>query len=372
MITAYLTRSGSAVGGTVRRALAWWLGELAAMVPAALIGRLGRHDGEALRLRLTPNADMVLLARAADGVTAAQDMPIGLADAAQARARVNGLLSARHLGRMATVYLDPASVLRTSLDLPLAAEKSLSDVLAFQLDRLSPLPASEICLAHRVIGRTPATGRMTVHIVIASQASVAFAREQARRCGLLPGKVVVAQGDGGAEAPVDIVWQAPADAGQTGVRRWLCHGMEIAAAVLLLSALLLHLHQLDRVAADMRAEAAQAKSLSAKASEERQLLDQTEQVFQLLRKRRGETAPLAVVNELTNLIPATAWVQRLTMRDRTVEISGFAPRATELLARFEGAAMFANARFVAPITLAPGGQGEHFTLVVDLRAEAGR
>jgi general secretion pathway protein L len=88
--------------------------------------------------------------------------------------------------------------------------------------------------------------------------------------------------------------------------------------------------------------------------------------------RRQEAAPLAVIDALSRLVPTNSWLTDLSLDRRNVEIRGYSPHATDLVALVEQSALFRNPRFSAPITLAPDGNREHFDLAFETEAGPAR
>jgi hypothetical protein len=77
-----------------------------------------------------------------------------------------------------------------------------------------------------------------------------------------------------------------------------------------------------------------------------------------------------VLDELTQAIPLDSWVFQFGMSGGVVDISGYAPHATDLIARIEASPLFEKPKFRAPITLAPDGKAEQFNLTLAVREKA--
>jgi Tfp pilus assembly protein PilN len=63
--------------------------------------------------------------------------------------------------------------------------------------------------------------------------------------------------------------------------------------------------------------------------------------------KKGSTS-LDILNELTSLLPETAWLSNITVTETTVSIVGFADSATELLPKLETSGFFGNVEFASP------------------------
>jgi Tfp pilus assembly protein PilN len=352
-----------AAGQFVRRALAWWLTELADMAPRSL-GRLyGRPRDDAAVLDLTGDQAFLVL-RDSDRPA---PLSIALGDApAEARDRIGALLRRHKSSGSATIRISRARLFVTTLDLPRAAERSLDAVLRHQVERLVPLPAADICFAYRVLPRPSNAANLKVAVAVAKRSLVDQAQDLARGLGLAPRQIVAEVAEAG-PAPL-VIWQAHRSPTVGAARRRLFRVLELTAAVLALLAYGVHVRQLDQVRDGLQQAVAQARQQAAETRSLGQHAARSAEALVFLRARRQEPAPLRVLDDLTTLLPLDAWVSDLTIRGRTVEIVGSARHATDLVALIEGSGVFGHAQFRSPITLLPDGQAERFDLTFDVKA----
>ena len=102
----------------------------------------------------------------------------------------------------------------------------------------------------------------------------------------------------------------------------------------------------------------------------RRVQDQRLRLDYLLATVRGRARPTEILRELTGLLPDTVYLGELTFRDRTVEITGLAPSASQLLPVIEGSPLFSGVEFSAPI-VAQGAGLERFRIRMRLEAAGG-
>jgi general secretion pathway protein L len=343
MTPGFLARTAETLLAPARRAARWWWAELAGMLPARL--RPGGGGADAVLLWLDDTGAPARLARAGGPERAVTDATM-----------VAG-------GGNASVVLAPQAVLSRRLDLPAAAETALGSILRHQLDRLSPLPAAEAAFAFQVLGRRAGGQRVDVAVAIAAQADVAAARAAALRLGLVPRRVLAIDETG---LRLEL-WRAGAGVAGPGRRR-VRRALEGTTLAFLLAAAGVLFVRLDTAADRLRGDIAAVRAEAARAGAAGRAAAALEEALDSLARRRAEVPALAVLDELTRILPPPAWAQRLALRGDSGEIAGFAPRAAELLTVLQGARLIAEARFVAPITLAPAGQGESFVIAFRLRA----
>jgi len=366
MTTAGVSRPTIAAGQAIRRGVSWWLNELAGLVPARLMWLVGKQDHAATVLEVA--ADDIALVLPQRGASHPIRVPLGGCDEQTMRARIHAVMRHRRIGNAVTVRLDPALILETSVTLPVSAERSLRAVLQHQLDRLVPLPARDVCFEYRLAPRMPAAKELTAHLVIATRAGIDRALALARAGGLNP-RLVVAPGNAQRREPPIVLWQAGRQRAESVLHRRLQHGLEVATLVLTLSAYGLYVHRLDQIRDRLQEEIGEATRAATAARNLSQRIAEANDAVTLVQRRWQEVPPLRLLNELTGLVPESSWVAQLIMRNRTVEIIGYSPRATDLIPRIESSALFEKPQFRAPITLSPDGKGERFDLTFEVRPE---
>jgi Tfp pilus assembly protein PilN len=126
----------------------------------------------------------------------------------------------------------------------------------------------------------------------------------------------------------------------------------VAAAALLGIALLFgqgyqSQRQLNRLNAAIRSLDPEVKAVE-------RLMTDVEKKRQLLATLRtvGESAlhPLPLLRELTELIPADAWLTTLSLDTKSVEITGQATAANQLIPLLEGSVRLEKVEFASPVT----------------------
>lgn len=85
---------------------------------------------------------------------------------------------------------------------------------------------------------------------------------------------------------------------------------------------------------------------------------------------RGRARPPEILRELTGLLPDTVYLSELTFRERTLEITGIASSASQLLPVIEASPLFSGVEFSAPI-VAQGAGLERFRIRMRLEAAGG-
>ncbi len=78
--------------------------------------------------------------------------------------------------------------------------------------------------------------------------------------------------------------------------------------------------------------------------------DYRKEMVELNQIRSGEISKVAVLDELTRLLPDTAWVWNLKYNGKEIELSGFADSASDLIPLLDRSPLFEKVEFLAPVT----------------------
>lgn len=81
-----------------------------------------------------------------------------------------------------------------------------------------------------------------------------------------------------------------------------------------------------------------------------------DQIDYLNALRGGHTSILNVFKDLSQRIPESAWVRKLTFSDKGVQIEGYAASASELIPLLEASPLFKDVSFLSPITKGKDGK----------------
>jgi general secretion pathway protein L len=89
-------------------------------------------------------------------------------------------------------------------------------------------------------------------------------------------------------------------------------------------------------------------------------------------KKQNDPA-MNILKEMTNLLPPKAWLTRLRITDKTVDIEGYAASATEIVLKLENSPYFQKVEYASPTFRDPRQNNERFAIKMELkRANAGK
>ncbi len=349
----------------IGRFLRWWTGELAGMLPASLAGRsdAGRWlhvalGGDPVTAVLEGPRERVLLELPA---AQSQRLPEALAAAA-------GGLDPRRV--RCRITLPAREALTRDLELPLAAEENLREVLGFEMSRNTPFRSEDVHFDYQVLSRDPARQRLRVRLQVVPRDRLApvLAAISAwdPRPTPVPGAASEAQGDERAA----FAFQA------TGYRE-RPHGPLNAVLVLaavVLAALTLWMPyaeqreyraRLEREAAAALAEAEEAVALRDRLAAER------EARALITDARSGRPGMVELLEGLTRALPDDTYLFRLEVGRGQVNLHGSAKAASALIAILEATPHLQAVRFASPVTRDGASGRERFHIIAELPGTPG-
>lgn len=323
----------------------WWTGALATLIPPRL------------RTALAPEATTLVASRHGDGVALTLRGP--------GRVRAMGTLGApgqvRWTRHRVALAIPAAEVLTRRVDLPLAAERDLYAVMAFEMDRLTPFALEDVAFAAETVARRPSQGRIDVALTFAPLGPHREVLAALAAAGLPVDWLETAGGDGPA---LRLRLPGAAPRRHRGVLPRLAVAGAVVGAALLVTWAVLAQMQLARTAAVLRAEATALRqaALAAQVAEEDSV--GADAAAHALALKQARPMAVAILGAVADALPDDAFLTSARLGADDLELSGYAADAAGLLPRFAAAAGFDAPRFAAPITRDPGATRERFVLVV--------
>ena len=344
-----------------RRALTWWLDELASLLPVKLRSSLARWrlaepelilSTDGLQWRRPDGSEVRWLVR--NGrlePTSLQDGAV-FADRVNARARLS-------------MGLSEQLFLVRELTLPMAASALLPAVVRHQVSRLVPLSGEEIVSTSEVLSRDSSSKTMLVRVILARQATLACAQVIAQQLNFELRRVIASKTG---MRPRDLLLsKTTSRASLAGiVRRNARTTLALFTAVAALSLHLIKESYIDaRVKAeilDLQLHTAAVLALDGKVRSERSLLA-------YVHVRQRELPPTAVLDDLAKLLPLDTWLSQLTLQNGSIICAGESLQADRLIGRVEASKVFMSPKFISAITMAADGSAERFELRLTIRPD---
>lgn len=351
----------------------WWRAELAMLVPER-VWRLSRRKGHVV-LMYDGSAPITLAIETPNKFTVLGEIadPGGIDAAGEAQTILQRADLTRLLARNELVFclrLAARSALCRTIELPLAAEHNLSEVVGYELDRYTPFRAEQVYFCHRVLSRDAATQRIMVEVTLVPRTTADEALTVVRGLGFAPERLDVAD-PASAAGHSDNLMAPTTSTGRRADKR-LTYGLAAAAAVLATVAVTFPIVLAQRRAAAMTMEfdglRKQTQAADALQKELKALRD--DQKFLTERKIHSPTVS-SLFLEATRLLPDDTWLTEFRVNGTEVEMVGVSASASALIGILEQSGIFTNTSFRSPVTSDPSSGRERFSIAAHIVEKRG-
>ena len=347
---------------SIKAFLDWWINELIAVAPSFLLGSNKNEDN--MILVVPGDKEAVFLHH-----TGQHWQELGRCHPESTAEEVADIISGTGSGkrRYIAARLSATSGLRRELDLPLAAEEELKQVLTHQLDTLSPYPPNDVYFDYRVTGKDPKKNSLKVELFIAPRSTVDNVVKQMDNWGLTPecldietrGQLTQPQCN---LLPPSLIPEKP----PTSLSKF--NKFLLAVNLILLAALAAtHLTGLATTQDKLRTKMETAKLKAEATLKIREKAEKLKEEADFLSNLREDTVPkIAILEELTRIFPDGTWLDRGILEQNRIKIYGLSSEASNLLSEIEKSQMFENVAFQAPVVQEKRFGKERFQISADL------
>jgi general secretion pathway protein L len=332
--------------------LHWWAGELKGLLP-----RQAARGPATRRLVIALDGPGKTLLMEKGGRATVLGMAAGASDSLAVLA---GLVRAQP-GMPIGLRLGPEQCFIRKMQLPAQAESDFAGILDLDMERTTPFRATDVLTAFYVEPSADVPrGKRAVRHLIVKRKGIEPLLEEMRDHGLEPAFVDCwdAQRRGG--LPVDFLATSRPNGG--GERGFSLHGVAGLCLLLVALAAAIPVMRHREVLASLQARTASAR---AEAATVRQALEASQGAAARLeaveRRLRGRLPVARILEELTAILPDSAWVSDLRIEGGAVEFTGFAKSAASLIPLLEASPLFAEAALTSPVVLDNNEDKERFS-----------
>jgi general secretion pathway protein L len=291
---ADLSTSSPSAGQSFGHFLSWWQQQLKECIPLKLRHRMA----QARRPALWSVADDRVWSAAA-----ATD---------QSRPFLSSALAQR--GGTVALVIGEANGFRRELEMPLAVQDRLQQVLGYELDRLTPLKPSELYYDFRVSKRNLSAGSCTVELAAAPRMRVDPMLAEAKRRNVEVNRLLLAVSD--VDSSLDLLRPSKsADDEATQKRSWITPALAGLCAALAAMLVVLPLWQMRQYVLELQPVEAAAKTEAQVASVIQQQLEKQIGEYNLpLAKKHGAPLVVQLLDDLSKRLPDDTWAQSIEIR----------------------------------------------------------
>ena len=246
--------------------------------------------------------------------------------------------------KLRVLRLPAAKVLAKTIQLPMAAEANLRQVIGFEIDRLTPFSLAKVYYDAYVLERQQEAKRIQVKFVVVPRAAVDPLLDRLADIGIVPDSVEAV-----GETAINLLPSEKRARKSRAAQRtqWVLGAIFF---VLLLAACLLPLWQQRSLIVKLmpQVDAAQREAQAVFALRE-ELERAVESSRFLIEKRQQNIFVIELLNELTTILPDGTWVEQLTIKDGEAQIRGQSREASMLIGLVEASDFFHNVTFRSPV-----------------------
>jgi len=337
----------------------WWFGQLTELLPEQWRGASG-SSGDALVIGPAgprcDSAEAIVVNLRRKG----RETPLGrFAFAGSELADIP-----RPAGKPAVLQVGESDVLSKTLALPLAAERRLDQVLAFEMDRETPFKPEELFWTHRVTRRDRQSGQLFVRLLLLPRAKLERLLAALEHAGIAPRWAEVAAGpDRGCQIAL-----AAGDKWSHGAaRRWLLWPAAACCLLLALGAVVTPFARQAAALSAVESKIVAARETAAEAEKLRREIEALSGSVDLIESERAKTGrPLSVLAELTQLLPDDSYLTEFTQQQRKLTVSGRSAAASRLIGALAGGDRLRNPAFTAPVTRIEATRSEIFSIAAEI------
>ncbi len=343
----------------------WWASELRACLPP----RVRRLFFAARNRLLFDMSDRWVIVSETNGLGEREigRFPRDEGEENRAADRVRELLARLDARRRDIVVRLPASAaLRRKIELPTAAEENLREVVAFDMERQTPFTADQVYFDVRVVRRLPERQRILAELVLVPKTVADPAISLLASWSVVPQYIELPATADRDSRLVALSAQLGGAPGARGVRR-LSWTMAAAAALLIVGIVAIPLVRQHGLLQGLNDQVAQAKKEADAARKTQEQIDTLAALDHFLVERKeARPARLAVLDEISRILPDDTWLFRLRLTGDEVQTFGYSGGASNLIGPIEESSLFRNPQFLAPLMRDQRVEAERFHIAFQL------
>ena len=262
---------------------------------------------------------------------------------------------------------------RRVVELPIAVSSRLQQVLAFELDRLTPLRASDLYYDFRLLERNAALGICRVEVVAVPRARVAPWLADAQLKNLEVSRLILAPSD--VDSTLNLLTAAQSQTDAPSRYRWLNKALLLLCAGLAIALVAFPLWQMRQQVIELLPVEASAKTDAEAASVLQKQLEKQIGDYNLpLARKHGAPLVIQVMEDLTKRLPDDTWATSFeikstpTLKTREVIVQGETGSGGKILQLFQESALLKDPVLKAAMVRMTNPSSERFHIAGELVA----
>ena len=276
-------------------------------------------------------------------------------------------------GAQVTLVVPKAWAILKTVEFPLGVKENLSNVIGYELDRLTPLSSENALYDYRIIGEDE--NRIRIMIAAMKTDKLQPYMEALEEKGIAVSRVELAMPDDLGRDPGGM--ESIDTGGMNLLERGVHKPQKPPAALTLVLLTVLIASGLFWLVSPLQIEEKRVEAIDQAISVRRDEVKKIEALKKDLEKVGKERAAiddfrafrlpmLDLLMELTRILPDNAWLSRVRCTETTVEIDGYAASATDILPKLETSRYFRKVEFASPTTRDARLNADHFIIKMEI------
>lgn len=321
--------------------LRWWTAELRQAMPASWQQKLEHalrrvtfaQDGDSLKVGVDENRKLTIL----EAFAATEDTALQ-------KKQFEGLLLENELQDAPRfLLLDLDSILNRELKLPLAAESNLAQVLSFEMDRQTPFRASDVYFDWKVLERGGESAQLRLEIFVAPKSDVDEAVSALTSRGLQLAGVDIRDGDrtlGVNLLPLDRRVR------RSNPKTRMNFALGALSVILLVLVMAQSIYLREHQVAELEEAIAGVQGEAREVMQIRSQIEETSEAAGFLATSRAQVPlAIAVLADITRILPDDTYLDRLVITNSSVQLQGKSQNAQRLIELVNGSPLLDDAAF---------------------------
>jgi general secretion pathway protein L len=277
------------------------------------------------------------------------------------------LAGAKGTKRKILVQLAADQVLKREVAFPSQVRDNLTQVLSYEMDRLSPFQSDQVYFDFRVLADATPRDKVRLELALCPRAQVQDWLRCLREVG----------------APVDLLtWEGgwpkanllPLEERPRRGSGPFSIGKLFALLVLLLAAaaLVTPIWQMQKMRDTREAQISELKARAEEVNRTRTALEQARHgSTEVLQRKLEQPRIIDLLLELTERLPDNTWVQNMDYRDGEIQIRGESSQATSLINLLDQGPGISEVSFGSPVVQIRGSDRERFQISLKYKSPGG-
>jgi len=254
--------------------------------------------------------------------------------------------------------------LRKQIKLPMAAEENLQQVVAFELDRITPFKSDQVYFKTVIVDRLKGTRQIVVDLILTPRAKLDTLLEDVISSGWQPNQAyLTGENKLGAYDLLPEKFKPPKNRLPGILNTFLLVTILTLAGLAITLPIWTARTEASRLQAEVKKTTKIAQEVESMREESEKLLHQAR--F-LQDKKREEPVLVDTLEELSRVIPDGTWLNGLQFANHKAIIQGQSPSASSLIQQIEASKFFRNVSFVSPVTKDNSNGLERFQIAGDV------